>query len=533
MVATVLSLKYRVVLHQLQREWWRALLLVGGAIWSLSLVPAVLWAQYALAREPLDVRADILVGAGALCAIGWVIAPLLVTGLDDTLDPGRFAILGASSRQIMPGLTVAAALTVPAVFFGVMFLILARSWRHDGAWVMAAAVAGSVLTVTVMVVGARIAVAWAARAMSSRRARGLSLIALIAAFGAIAPAIWLSLRDGLESAAANELPVMLDWLGRTPLGAGMAAPGALARGDAWGAAWRLMLMAAVVVILHGAWRANVAYTLVHPLHRGGGVQRRSDAILGGPRQRPERQGGAGREIARAVRSRALVYWATDVRYLVNAFGVVALPVLIFVIVVPVLGLDARWALAAPVVLAASIGWGRHNDVAYDSTSLWMDVVAGRIGRHVMAGRAQAVLVWGVPAVAVAAAAIVAWGRFWPAIPGLLGACAGALGATLGVSAVSSVVLPYRAPGPGENPFGAEVGSLGASLVSQLVSGAAMLAVLPFVTLPFILSLTHDGRWGWLALVTGVGIGMGACVAGVRAAGSLYDRRSGQLLTAVA
>ncbi|WP_084106128.1 hypothetical protein [Demequina sp. NBRC 110056] len=532
MVATVLSLKYRVVRHQLQREWWRALLLIGGGVWSLSLVPAVLWAQHALALQPIDVRADILVGAGALCVLGWVVAPLLVTGLDDTLDPGRFAVLGPSARTLMPGLTVAATLTIPAVFFGVMFLVLTRAWRFDGAGTMAVAVLGAVLTVASMVLGARVAVAWAARAVSSRRARTVSLIGLVAALGAIGPAIWLTVRDGLESAAEHELPIILEWLGRTPLGAGMAAPGALAEGELWSAAWRLLLMAGTVAALWGAWGVNVSRALVHPVHRGGGAQRRTDAILAGAADRWWGSRGGAAIVTRTVRSRALVYWATDVRYLVNAMGVVALPFVIFVIVVPVMGLDARWALAAPIVLAASIGWGRHNDLAYDSTALWMDVVAGRIGRQVMAGRAQAVLVWGVPAVLVSAVAIVAWGRFWVAIPGLIGACVGALGSTLGVSALSSVVLPYRAPAPGENPFGAEVGSLGASLVAQLISGAAMLAVLPLVTVPFILSLTLDGRWGWLALVTGVGLGIGACIAGVRAAGAMYDRRSGQLLAAV-
>ena len=533
MVATVLSLKYRVVRHQLTREWWRALLLVGGAVWSLSLIPAVFWVRLALADQPADVRGQILVGAAAVCIGGWILVPLLVTGLEDTLDPGRFAIFGVSAKALMPGLTIAVFLTIPALFFTVVFVVLAGAWGVDGAPVLAAAIAGGVLTVAVMVMGARVAVAWSARAVRSRRGRWLSIAAASGAAVVLGTTGWLVLRGGLESASTYELPLVLEWLGRTPVGAGMAAPGALRDGDLWGMAWRLLVMMAGVVVLHQAWRASVAHALVNPLHRGGGLQRRADALMAGARRRRLPHPWGSDDATRAVRARALVYWATDPRYLVGSIGVVALPLVLFTLVVPLLNLDQRWAFAAPVVLAASIGWGRHNDVAFDSSALWMDLSAGRIGRQVMTARTQAVLVWAVPAVLIAAVALLAWSGMWEAAPGLVGACAGALGATLGISALTSVALPYRAPGPGENPFGAEVGSLGASVVAQLISGAAMFAILPVVTAPFVLALTLDARWGWVALVTGIVLGALACVLGVRASGAWYDRRSGRLLAAVA
>ena len=525
MVATVLKLKLHVMRHQLRREWWRGLLLVGGAIWSLSLIPAAFWLQESVRFNDTDARSDILVGFAAVCIVGWLVVPLLVTGLEDTLDPGRFAGLGVSAKKLMPGLTVAGALTLPVLFFAVVFVIMAAAWRADPP-AMAVAVVGGLLTVALMVVLARVVVAWSGRLLASRTGRAWALVggsAMAALFVLIA---WLTLRDGLESAVAYEVPLALQALGHTPVGAGMTAPAALANGNPVGAAWRLAMMAVTVFIAHRAWRATVAYTLVHPRFRGGGAHRQADTILRGSRR------SVGGSAATAVRSRALVYWLTDSRYLVAAIGVVALPVLYLVIVIPVLGLDPRWAFAAPVMLAASIGWGRHNDIAYDSSALYMDVVAGSLGRAVMWGRMQAVLVWAVPAVSIAAVAVLAWSGQWGAAPGLIGACVGALGVTLGISALTSVMLPYRAPAPGANPFGAEVGSLGASLVAQLVSGSAMFAALPLVTIPFILSLTVSPLWGGLSLVAGVAIGGSAAVAGVRFAGRLYDRRSGKLLAAV-
>lgn len=534
MVATVLKLKFQVVRHQLRREWWRALLLVAGAIWSLSLVPVAFWLQESVYRNTADARADILVAFAAVCVVGWVVVPLLVTGLEDTLDPSRFASLGVSAKSIMPGLTVAAMLTLPTLFFALVFGVMAWAWRPSaGQWAwnphganIVAAFVGGMLTVAFMVLLARVVVAWSGRMLATRRSRAWTLAGGILFAGLFIGAAWLTLEDGLESALTFAVPTVIDWLGHTPVGAGMTAPEAMNSGDVLGAAWRLAMMAVTVFVVHRAWRATVAYTLIHPRFRGDGARRKTDTIMRGARR------GIGGSAATAVRNRALVYWLTDSRYIVAAAGVLALPALYFVIVIPVLGLDPRWAFAAPVMLAASIGWGRHNDIAYDSSALYLDVVAGPVGRAVMWGRIQAVLVWAVPAVVVTALAVLTWSGQWSAAPGLIGACVGALGVTLGISALTSVALPYRAPAPGANPFGAEVGSLGASLVAQFVSGAAMFAALPIVTVPFVLSLVVSPLWGGLSLVAGVAIGVVACLYGVRFAGTLYDRRSGKLLAAV-
>ncbi|MFV0286399.1 MAG: hypothetical protein ACK5IM_08470, partial [Demequina sp.] len=412
MVATVLRLKYATVRHQLAREWWRALLLIGGAVWSLSLIPAVFWASHRLLDETPDVRADILVVVAAISIGGWITVPLLVTGLEDTLDPGRFATFGVSARQIAPGLIVAGFLTVPALFFAGVFVVLAASWRAAGGAAVAVGLAGAVLTLMVMVLGARVAVAWAARAVNDRRARGVLLLAIGLAVAVLASVAWLALRDGVDSALQYEGQVVMEWLGRTPIGAGMAAAEGAAYGRWWSVTWRLALMAGTVVVLALAWRDSIAHALVHPVHRGGGRRRVADAVLAGAGAGAEAGDGLGRfrllswwtadAPTRAIRSRLLVSWGTDARYLVAASGVVALPVIFFAIAMPILGLDTRWAFVAPVMLAASIGWGRHNDVAYDHTALWLDLVSGRLGRQIMVGRAQATLVWAAPACVLAA-----------------------------------------------------------------------------------------------------------------------------------
>ncbi len=491
----------------------------------------VWWAQVRLGFESADVRGTILVMAAAVCIVGWIVVPLMVTGLEDTLDPTRFATLGVSARQIAPGLTVAAFLTVPALFFAAMFVVLTGGWRYDGTTARAIATAGSLLTVAVMVLGARVAVAWSARAVNDRRARGLLLLSIGLGIAVLGSVMWVGLRDGLDDGLQYTVPVLSEWLARTPIGAGMYAPAAFVAGDAAGAVWRLAMMAATVGLLAWAWKDSIAHALIHPVHRGGGRRRRADAVLTHASSAPARRWRSG-GATRAVRARMLVSWATDARYLVGAAGVVALPVLFFAVAMPVLSLETRWAFVAPVLLASSIGWGRHNDVALDNSGLWLDIVSGSRGRAVMLGRMQAVLVWAVPAVLIAVVGVLAWSGRWADAPGLIGASLGTLGTTMAVGALSSVLLPYRTAGPGDNPFGAEVGSLGASFLAQMVSSIATLIVLPLVTVPFILSLTVHAGWGWVACVTGVTLGAAAFFAGARLSGTVYDRRSGKLIAAV-
>jgi ABC-2 type transport system permease protein len=352
-------------------------------------------------------------------------------------------------------------------------------------------------------------------------------VVLAAVTAAMAPAVWLTFRRGFDSALVAEIPLVLEWLGRTPVGAGFAAPGFAVEGDWAGVAWRLALMIGTGVVLGLAWRDAVAYSLINPTFRGAGRRRTTDVIAAVTAAR-SRLGVP----TRVVRARVVQYWATDPRYLVSAVGVLVTPAFFYGLVMPILGLDPRWAFAGPILLASSIGWGRHNDVALDSSALWMDVVAGRLGTAVMRGRMAATLVWAVPAVAIAALATLAWTGEWQYTPALVGACIGTLGATLAIASLSSVLFPYRAAAPGKNPFGAEVGSVGASLVAQLVSSAAAVAVLPFATVPLILALTVDARWGGVGLVLGSAIGLLGYRWGVAMSGKAYDSKAGRLLAAV-
>lgn len=525
MLLTVLSLRLTTTWHQLQRDWWRVLFLVGGVIWAFALVPPILFAARILGYNDAQTKVEALVLVAGVLLLGWVVVPLLVTGLDDSLEPGRFAALGIEPKRLAPSLGVATLLTVPSMFFAFVLVALATAWRseHPKPWVSVVAVAGALLTWAAMILSARIAAAWSARVLGSRRAREAALITAVSVAALAVPAVWVIVRDGLELVLEYDLRVLMGQLAVTPVGAGMAAPQFVVDREPWGAAWRLAMMVVWVVILAVAWRATVAHSLVNPVFRGGGTRTRDDSILAAADKAKTTRPRT------AVKARLLRYWFTDPRYLSNLIGVLVMPILLVGLAVPTLGLDARWTFLAPVLLAATIGWGRHNDVALDSSALWIDVTGGQLGAEVMRGRMAAVLTWAIPGVGALAIGALAWTRLWELAPALIGACIGVLGSTLGVAAITSIAFPYRAPAPGESPFGAEVGSVGASLVAQFVSSAVTFVVLPLSVVPFVLAFAVDPRWGWVSAIVGTAVGVLVYLLGVRVGGLLYDRRAGALI----
>ncbi len=532
MVATILRLRYTTTMHQLHREWWRFLVLIGGAVWSLSLLPSVVWASRGLAHQPIDVRMDAYTAVVAVFVLGWIVVPILVSGLDDTLEPGRFASLGIGVRRIMPGLTASSFLTVPALFFAITLMAFAFSWMPEGGAVFLVAVAAGLLSLATMVLSARVSVMWTSRLLVSRRSREFAFLAVLLGALVLAPLVSVVVADGLETLLAYDIRPVLAALRFTPIGAPVGAAGAAAGGDWTGVWWHLGIALVWVVLLWATWRINVARALVHPVYRGGGAREREDSILAAARRAEKRAPLPDSRAVTAVMARSMRYWFGDPRYLAAIVSVSVFPVVFFLVVFPALGSPIAVVVAIPVLLAGTIGWGRHNDVAYDSTALWLDVVSGRLGRAVMRGRTLAALKWSVPVVGAGVIAAVAVTGRLDLAPAVVGACAGVLGTSFGVSAVTSVVMPYRAPAPGENPFSAEVGSLGAGLLAQAVSSLAAWVVAIPVVLPLVAAVVWDPRWGWVGLVTGTATGVAVLAWGLRLSGDRYDRRSGRLVLAV-
>ncbi|RQX35990.1 ABC transporter permease, partial [Micromonospora chalcea] len=109
-------LKLRVLGNNFRGQKWRIALFVLGLLLGLwfAAVGFFLLATPGLADEP---RYALMVAAfgGGLLTLGWLLLPLVFFGVDETLDPARFALLPLSRRTLVTGLLAAALVSVPAL----------------------------------------------------------------------------------------------------------------------------------------------------------------------------------------------------------------------------------------------------------------------------------------------------------------------------------------------------------------------------------------------------------------------------------
>ena len=83
------------------------ILLVGGTA-------AVCWGLLTLKDAPAEVVLAITVLGGAAVTLGFALAPL-IGGVDDPLDPRRFAVLGLPRGRLAAALAVAGFISVPTM----------------------------------------------------------------------------------------------------------------------------------------------------------------------------------------------------------------------------------------------------------------------------------------------------------------------------------------------------------------------------------------------------------------------------------
>ena len=524
MVATLVRLKLRILAHTLRRETWRLVLLVLGALWGLSMVPSVVGGMMWLHAGPVAVAQDVLVVGGSLLLLGWAVVPVLVPGMDDSLEIDRFATSGRSAARLAPGLLVAGAVSLPTLLTALLAVSPVLLWRHHGTAAATSAVVGGLVAVVTCLLLARVATGVSARLLSSRRSKETGAILGVLAAVTVVPVVLALGSLGLEG-ALERVPAVAAALGWTPLGAPFAVPGLLAAGDVAGAAARGAVVVAGVGVAYGLWVWLLDRALTRPPSRGGQVRRRPDVVL--PRRPAARHPGL--LAAGAIARRGIRYWTADPRYMSALLGAVIAPVLIVLLVAAVSTTPAAVSLSLAAVVGGTLGWGRHNDVAYDGSAFWLHVAAHVPGWSDRLGRALATLVWALPAtVGIGLGGVALSGR-WDLTAAALGAGVGVLLGGLAVSAVVSATLPYPVPAAGANPYAAQMGAVGATLVAQFASSLATSIVCAPVLALYALALWRSPGLAGVTLAVGVLGGAGTLAAAIVLGGRLYDARAPHVL----
>ncbi|MDH2445296.1 ABC transporter permease [Amnibacterium sp. CER49] len=519
MVAQFLRLKLQLTANLFRRNPWQVVGIVIGLLYGMSITVLAVLALVGLRFAPVAVSAPIVVIGGSLTTLGFLVVPLLL-GVDDTLDPRRFALFGLDRRRLALSLGVAALAGIPALVIALVALAAVVTWSSSPAAAFVALLCAPV-TVVLCTLLARISAAAAGLLLNTRRSREAITAIVVVGVVLVSPVILVlgNLRYG--AAGAHGAAVLATVLGWTPLGASWAAPATIAAGDAAGL---LQLLEALVVVglLWLAWEALVARTLVTPARRG---RAQEFAGLGWFGRLPATPLGA-------VAARSLTYWARDVRYRVGVLVVPLTPVVVL-LVLGFVGVPAKALALLPVpIVALFLGWLSHNDIAYDSTAIWLHVAAGVRGRDDRLGRLVPVIVVGGPLlVAGSIVCALLYGDATAAF-GLIGVGGGLFLTGLGLGSVTSARLPYPVPQPGASPFQQPNSSAGvAAAVQSLLFLGQLVPVIPAIVLA-ALGLAGGGD-GWFVASCVVGLAAGGVVLGfgLHLGARVFEHRGPEILAA--
>ena len=520
MVATIVTLKWLLLRNGLRRSTPQRVGLVLGGLYGLGVLVLLVAGLITLrlAVPVADARTAVVIGGSAL-TLGWIAMPIIAFGADETLDPARFATMAVPRRQLVLGLLVSSLVSVPAAVTAILGFATVITWSRSVLAVGVALVAAVVAVLTCVALSRVTSTAFSAMSRNRRTRESVPVLMAL-----VAVSLWVGGASTVERLSApGLLSRIADVLGWTPLGLAWSAPADIVDGSVVSGLLRLTLAVIVLLVAVFAWESLLWGALVNPRGTSGAPSSPRDEGLGWFGRMPASPTGA-------VAARSIVSWRRDPRYVTAGALMILLPL---ALALPALtGSGSIWTLAMAPTAGFMLGWGTHNDIAYDGTAFWTHVATGvsgradRIGRLVPTAMAAAVL---LPVYTILGCGLTGRWSLWPA---LFGIGLGFLLTGFGVANVMSALQPYPVPGPGENPFGAPPGSSALRVVVQAVAGATVF----LLNLPLLVvgvgALIGQVWLGWLCLGMAVVLGSAALVLGTWMGARIYQRRAPELLASL-
>lgn len=518
MVATVLRLRYRILGNTLARRPWQLVGFCFGILWALSILAMVVAVLVSLATlQGVEVARVVAVIGGAALLLGWMIGPILVAGLETTVDAESLAPFPLRTSQVMAALTATGLTGIPGIVTTLAALSTIVLWVR---WPVAALVAVpcALMAVLTCVVGSRLMAALSGGIGGNRRGREivgtLVLVLLIMSGPIITGSLAVLDQAGDLGSRFVGAGAVLAW---TPFGAAWAVPGDIAAGQWLLALARFAIAALTLVVKWMLWqRALLAATASSKQRRSRRVRAGALGLFG---WMPT--GGVG-----ATWARSLTAWLRDPRYLRQ---------LIFVPLFPVLfaftgGVDGFLFGFSPVVVALVLCIAGYTDISYDGTAFASVLSTGIRGRADRLGRVLGAACLGVPLVVIVSVVVSVLGDRAEYLPAVLGGSLGLLLAGYGVTAVSSALITTPVAAPGDSPFKTVPGQTFVSgLLVFVVLGACFVVAAPALGLALAAVSTAGPDLGWIALLVGIVVGIAATAVGVVVGGRTLERTGPDLL----
>lgn len=516
MAAHILRLRIALLLGGLRGGTAHATRVLVGLILLAGATAAVCIALLTMTDASTDAVLAVTVLGGSAVTLGFALAPL-IGGATDPLDPRRFEPLGLPQGRLAVVLTLAGFLSIPTLTLAAVSICASVVWSAHGAPWFAGAL-GVLLGVSTCVLIARVSMALTSLFLRERRSRELSGLFVLTILVVVVPVSVFLASLEWDRGVPSQLSEAADALALTPLGAAWAFPGRVAQ-DSSLTTVTLMIAVGTLGLLGVLWTWLVR-RLLTTTERPASVGERGG--LGWFAVAPGTPGGA-------IAARSLLYWFGDRRYVVN---LLIIPVAAAITVVPLLlaGVPRSVVALIPVPFAALfLGWLPHNDLAYDSTAVWMHIASGVRGFADRVGRLVPVVLVGIPLLAVAIPVAMLFHGRWALMPAMVGVSICLFLSALGLSSVSSVIAPYAVSRPGESPFQQPQRTGSAGVVAQ---GVVMLGAV-VVSTPVLwwawLALRGDMDYAARALWAGAAIGVTILVVGIAVGSLVFERRGSRLM----
>ena len=517
MVALIVGLKWQLLRNGLRRSTPQLVGLILGGLYGLGVLAVAATGLISLRfAVPSDVARTVVIIGGSALTLGWMLFPVIAYGIDETLDPARFATFAVPRRELVLGLLVSSLVSVPAAVTVILGLATVITWSRSVLAVLVAPVAAAVAVLTCVALSRVTSTAFSAmsRHRRGREAASVLMLLLSVGFGVVGSSILKRL------STPGLLAHVADVLGWTPLGLAWSAPADIAGGAIGSGLLRLGLAVVVLAAALLAWNSLLRSALENPRGVSGDRASTGDTGLGWFGRMPATPTGA-------VAARSITAWLRDPRYITSVALMLLLP--LGLLLPPLTGGSNLWSLAMAPTAGFLLGWSMHNDIAYDGTAFWAHVATGVSGRADRIGRLAPTAVVAsalLPGYASLACALTGRWILWPV---LFGVGLGFLLTGFGVASVMSALQPYPVPGPGENPFGAPPGSSALTVVVQAVAGTAVFVLnLPLIGIG-LGALAGHAWMGWLCLGLAVVLGSAALALGTWWGARIYERRAPELL----
>jgi ABC-2 type transport system permease protein len=528
--------------------WARAAGLILAMIGGLYAMPIGFSLLASLHGGPLAADAGVVVFTVAFA--GWTVLPLLAFGTDETLDPARLALLPLRRRTMTLGLFAAALTGIgPVVTFVVLLGAVAAAASGPGS--VGVGLVAVVLELALCVTGSRALATAFSGLLRSRRGRDLGVVAgALLTFAVIGANIALqqSLLGGKFGQGVHAVARIVRW---SPPGMVAHAISDAAAGDYLVALIELAAGGVTVAVLLWVWIEVLGRALISTdastqvgrrRSRWGAVLASCSGVWGGaspliaaapPRRfRPER---ASRALT--VAAKELRYSWRDPRRKAGWLGIGMAVIITLSVSRFGTGASGPASAVGPVLIVAAVYGGTiagiqsANQFGLDGSALWLNVAATcrpQDLRADLAGKnlASALVALPVFAVLYAVLGLVTHQARYPASAFGMAACA--LGVTLGITSVASVLMPYAVPERRASAFGGA--GTGRGCLAALANVAILvLAVLFLIPVFVMLVILHSGLW---LLLAGPGYGAAMAWAGRHAASGIGFRRLPELLAEV-